>query len=138
MDCAFIDDGYTRKSLVKGAKGLYPDVTFGWRPTNIGQRARYFEGLKKLTDQYQTERYSCECLAKQLVDWDLKDRQGNPRPINGETVFALHPGLFNRLYHIVISMTDAPDEELTDNDWQQASMQAALEGTTLEAYTEKN
>lgn len=139
MDCAFIDDGYTRKSRVKGEPGLYPAVTFSWRPAqNVGERVAMMSSVSKIENAAESERRAARYLARHLLSWDLCDRRGTPRQIDETSVFALHPKLFFRLYSIVVTMYEAPDENLDDAEWDALQDRAALDGVGVMEAARKN
>ena len=138
---AIIDDGYTWRGLIRGEKGMYPDVIIEYRKCTITTRARYNDFISRRSDgerlsQETVERRGAEVLVKQLVSWDVMDN-GHAVPVTTENLLRLHPALWNRLYAIVIGMSTSPDEIL-NQDIGDASYRASTENVTLDEYLEKN
>lgn len=135
-----IDDGYTRHSTLKGRERMYPDLTFRWRPTTILMRAKFAGATKQVgMSAERLERMGAEILAKQLLEWSAVNHQGQPAPINADSVLKLHPDLFNRLYAVVVNMSTPPDVDHDEqSDMSEALVAATGEGLSLDEYLEKN
>jgi hypothetical protein len=110
MTCGFIDDGYTLDGFVKELPGIYSAVRFKYRPLTVEQRVRLFESWSTLPALDQISR-TTGALAKQIVQWDMKDAKGRPIPCNEPRSFRrLSPPLHERLLDIVCGI-NAPDSD---------------------------
>lgn len=105
---AFIPDGYTETGILREVPGLHPRIKFRFRPLLIEQRVEYFAVAEKLQGM-QLRRLVALHLSRQLVDWDLKDPQGNVIPLTPEAILRLKPRVFDRLFEIIAGEA-APDE----------------------------
>src|SRR5271163_3804790 len=77
MTTGFIEDGYTLDGFVKELPGIYGAVRFKYRPLTVEQRVRLFENWATLPALDQISR-TTSALARQIVQWDLKDAKGRP------------------------------------------------------------
>jgi hypothetical protein len=110
MTCGFIEDGYTLDGFVKESPGIYGAVRFKYRPLTVEQRVRLFENWATLPALDQISR-TTSALAKQIVQWDMKDAKGRPIACNEPRSFRrLSPPLHERLLDIVCGI-NSPDSD---------------------------
>jgi hypothetical protein len=115
MTCGFIDDGYTLDGFVKELPGIYGAVRFKYRPLTVEQRVRLFESWSTLPALDQISR-TTSALARQIVQWDMKDAKGRPIPCNEPRSFRrLSPPLHERLLDIVCG-SSPPDADPDKGD----------------------
>ena len=110
MTTGFIEDGYTLDGFVKELPGIYGAVRFKYRPLTVEQRVRLFENWASLPALDQISR-TTGALAKQIVQWDMKDAKGRPIACTEPRSFRrLSPPLHERLLDIVCGI-NAPDSD---------------------------
>lgn len=97
---AFIDDGYNETGFIKESEGLYPAVTFEYRPFTSSEWMRY---LDKADDKVLAKNLDdlVKALKDHLKSWDLRDRNENIVPITTDTLKKLKHVLLKRIFAIV-------------------------------------
>ena len=106
MTCAFIDDGYQEKQLIRGEEGLYPSVWITFRPLTTSEVSEWTQEIdgKKSVD---IKKITARGINDHIVSWDL-DRDPNPKDI-----LKLKPALFDRIFNLLWGYA-AGDEQETD------------------------
>lgn len=105
----YLNDGYSEMGFIAAAPGLYPALTFTFRPM---LPADYAAMLGVLTsDRYvQIRKDMAAAIAKRVSEWDLRDRQGQAVPITTDAILYLKEPLLVRLFNIV-SCRQPSDEQ---------------------------
>ena len=106
MTCAFIDDDYTEKHLIRGEEGLYPSVWITFRPltkAEVSQWSQEIEG-KKASD---VSKITARWVNEHIIDWDLE------RKTNSEDILKMKPALFDRIFSLLWGYA-AGDKQDTD------------------------
>lgn len=106
----FIPDGYTEQAYIAGRPRLHPPLRFSFRPPTATARAQNIDRINKTTDAGRSEQIAAEAVATHLVEWDLRDAEGNVVTINTANILRLRAALNQRLYRVVI-VGDAWDED---------------------------
>lgn len=107
MAVGFIDDGYSESGFIAEEPGLYPAVTFTFRPmlpTEYGQ----FLGRLANDNEEKARHEMARWISTKLVEWDLRDSRGNTVEITPQNVVRIKEPLLVRLWRIV-SCRDASD-----------------------------
>ena len=107
MVAAFIDDGYTETAHIAAAEGIYPAVSFRFRPVTAGAFSEYARNLEA-SNAAETKQVTAELLASKLIDWDVRSDDGSQIAITVENVLKLKHVVYLKVFQIVIG------EEPTD------------------------
>jgi hypothetical protein len=138
----YIHDGYTMSGYITAAPRLYPALRFTFRPVLSQNRAVIFRQIAGAGDPRREESLAAQAIKAQLVDWDLKNHQGQPVAIEVSSILRVQPRLMNRLFRIVMG-DEAGDEDPTLSDERRSAssegeLAAALAGLSPEEADAKN
>jgi len=111
---AFIDDGYTIDFFIRGEEGLYPPVRGKYRPMISTEILRSNDAVRKATDAAAGEVVLAQWMAKRIIEWDIKNRDGEDVPISPETIIKMNPRLSKKLHELVYSVS-APEKDPAKN-----------------------
>lgn len=110
MPAPFIPDGYTREESIPETSA-HPAVFITFRPMLSAERRRLSLQAVRLNARGAegidaAARLVVAALAARLVSWDLTDATGRLLEINSETLAALGPELFERIYEAITTFAD--------------------------------
>lgn len=122
-----IKDGYTLDSYIEGIPRLYPSLRFSHRPIIYADQQAILDALNELRGRAHAK-VACETIAKYVVRWDAKDRNGNPVKLIGEEINAnVEPPLIKRLANIVLRLSPSdPDPQAEKPAGTEASLESIL------------
>lgn len=100
MDLAIIEDGYTMAGYIAAMPGVYPAVSFSFRPALLRERQRFLDAAER--PGADANLAAAELLAAKLQQWDVRDSQGQAVKIAADSLQRLKPRLFDRLFNVVI------------------------------------
>lgn len=128
------DDGYTDKAYIGRIPNLHPAVRITFRPVRPDVRFFINDQLKGKST-VEGEKMIAQQVADNIVDWNIKQANGEKAPINAKFVFSLKAPLFRRLSSIVYFGIDGgdPDPESSSDERQEklkAQVKAISDGTT--------
>lgn len=108
----FIHDGYSLSGFICEVPRLHPALRFKYRAILAQNRAIIFREMDKVleTDPRRAETISAEAMRAQLIEWDLKDKDGKPVEITTSNMLRVQPALGVRLFRILMGR-EAPDED---------------------------
>jgi len=146
---AYIPDGYTTTGFLRGEPGLYPDISFKYRPLQrvAQQRVMYKlgEGLRAAGAIDKLQHVYAELIVEQIIEWDMEMNSRELVPLRPDEVLRIQPQLFERLLEVLmgrspcdIPPTDYPQREILGEADPKAILHAALDGTTVEEQLEGN
>lgn len=110
--CAsLINDGYTRDETIPACE-WHPAVSIKFRPFTYGEKRSVQERISFHVRNAATdvelekgiaagEKISSEAVAKHIVEWDVKDGDGNVVAVTASTILRLEPHLSAKLYNLV-------------------------------------
>lgn len=110
----FEEDGYTEEGYIAEIPRLHPSLRFRFRPMLPAERAqamREMDAAVKSANAKMSEIVSARLMAKRILEWDLKNSQGEVVPISEEIFLKMRPVLSNKLYAITITGLMASDED---------------------------
>lgn len=124
----FISDGFTLDGYVidptakDDQSALFDPFSFVYRVATRMEVVRHDAETEKLSRKIDDpdaavkfERASCEFVARHIVSWEIKDKDGNDVPVNQDSVSRLQPYLFGRIYTIIRN-TAVSDPKPPKND----------------------
>ena len=84
-----------------------------WKPVSYRQlsQASIKAAIPGNKQQINMTTYKQSVIKKTLIGWDLKDRDGNPRPVSPIIIQKLPPQIFYELYDRYIEYIDVDEEE---------------------------
>lgn len=138
-----LDDGYTESAYLArwpaelDKAAVYEAVRIRFRPATHRERVAFFEASKNRTETENDQR-TVALIVRHVQEWDVRNRRGQIAPINTDTVRALKPMLFDRLFNIVLGYDcgdidpEASREKLEELDRDAAA--AAEEGKSVSDY----
>jgi hypothetical protein len=141
MDLAFINDGYIKRGFIKAVPGLYPSVSFEFRPTTAAQAEIIFGQSRRETNDDRVTTFHSNVIKKHLVSWDVKDYKGNLVPIETDKIRSLHPSIFQKVFSIIVGSTateDAAQDTVESRSDADMDYEAILNGMSKEAAEVKN
>ena len=115
----YLFDGYETDAHIVEKPGIYPAVTFRFKPV-LAQNLAVVLKLIGQADPRKGEEIAAELVERQVVSWDLAARlradetDPQPVPIRAEHILRLHPYLSTRIFRIVTG-EDAGDVKPSDN-----------------------
>lgn len=107
MVAAFIDDGYTETAHIAAAEGVYPAISFRFRPVTAGEFSEYAHRLES-SNAAETKQVTAEFVVGKLIDWDVRSGDGSKVAITVENVLKLKHVVYLKLFQIVIG--DEPSD----------------------------
>ena len=121
---------------------MYPSVRFTYRPMLPQDRLVVARHMADSNDPRKEETDAAATIKAQVIDWNVRDREGKTVPLEVSHVLRLQPLLLERLFRIVMG-EEAPDEDPQTSDQErnmasELDYQAALARQTPEEYAEKN
>lgn len=146
---AYIPDGYTTTGFLRGVPGLYPDVSFHYRPLQRLQQQRVMmdlgEGLRGAKAIETLQHVYAELICEQIIDWDIQMNSRELVPLKANEALRLQPQLFERLLEVLmgrvpadIPPTDFPQRDILGEQDPKAILHAALDGESVEETLEGN
>lgn len=114
MLSGMIEDGYEENGYIAEVPRLHPALRFRFRPMTSGERAaamREMERALKSPNPKMSEIISARMMASRVLEWDLKNGEGETVPINEEMMLKVKPALSNKLYAITITAVIGSDED---------------------------
>ena len=104
------NDYYTEPFFMKGEPGLYADIRGRFRRMAPQTRGQLFTALEQLPDEGARYVHQARHMVegKFLVEWDVRDRKGEPVPLTSENFARLTPRAYFRLIAILLG-NEAPD-----------------------------
>jgi len=144
----FIDDGYTKEAYVTKRHNMWPDVRISYRPLLPMQSIQFSKLLGRLagssrdSEDTREQTVQAEMLARQLVEWDVRNRKGDAVPIKPANILRLEPLLMMRMVGIVMGEEGGDVDphrtpEETVNDYE-GELNAMLTRTPLVDLEVKN
>ena len=110
MVSGIILDGYTVDfQIPEDPEGYYPEVKLQFRPLSQIERVEVKQQLEKAGDPVKAERYAASVMAKQVLDWDLKDHTGKEVKRTTENFERLEPHLSGKIFNLVMCLEPAID-----------------------------
>lgn len=132
------EDGYTEDGYIAEQPRLHPALRFRYRPllsTERAQAMRDMERALKSPNAKQSEIVSARLMAERILEWDLRNGQGEVVPVTEEFLLKVKPVLSNRLYAIVILGASPSDEDPEAGEKKKPELP---EGVTQEEADLKN
>lgn len=102
--CNLIEDGYTERHTIPADPPWHSSLTITFRPMVAVERSSLVFGVNRHVeagDVKKAERFADEKLAERLIEWDLKDRNGNPALVNADSIGRLEPHLSAKVFNVV-------------------------------------
>lgn len=104
----FIPDGYTFKGKIDGRAGLWPDVTFKYRPA-LPHAANEYLAAARRTGEDATEA-DVALLVKHVLSWDAVAADNSAVPLNAAALRKVFPPILTVLVNHVLGYT-GPQQE---------------------------
>jgi hypothetical protein len=92
-----IDDGYDYQGYIAERPGIHPALRFRYRPALPEER----EEVTRHTGRSFILEVT-DLLGGKLTAWEIRDRQGKPRPVSGDTLRRVQPELLQAIIGIVL------------------------------------
>ena len=100
---------YSESGYITGVPRLHEALRFKFRPLTPAERSKIVGDLDRLPMDKRDLKIAAE-MKKHLTEWDLKDAKDSPVSISVAVLLQLKPGLFYRLWAILLG-TEAPDAD---------------------------
>ena len=133
MRSDYINDGYTEEGFIAAVNTplrLHGELRFTYRPFTVEDRSQLTYGLRNVAPHLHNRKYAIEA-AKKLVAWSLRDASDKPVEIKPETVYLIHPALFDRLIDILLGYKGSDIDPL----WAESKKDEAVEDQFASALT---
>lgn len=114
-ECAFIEDGYTNRGYIARRPQLHPAIVFEFRPMVQAQCARAKYMLEHARTPEEGEAQAAIAIAKQLVTWDVRKRNGDHVEITTDNVLRIHPAAFYDMWCQVLGVRGPDAMPKADN-----------------------
>ena len=114
MLSGMIEDGYEEVGYIAEQPRLHPALRFRFRPMTSGERTaamREMERALKSPNPKMSEIVSARMMAERIIEWDLKNGDGEIVPITEAVMLKVKPALSNKLYSITITAVVGSDED---------------------------
>lgn len=134
-ECAFIDDGYTVTGYIARRPGLHPAITFEFRAMTQPECARAKHHLNNARTPEEGEGHAAGVIAKRLVSWDIKKRDGKMVDITQENVIRVQPMAFYDMWCQVLGVRGPDAMPRAENA---ADLHTTLAGERQEDVDTKN
>ena len=100
-------DVYSEAGFITGVPRLYESLRFRFRPFMPSERSKVVSDLDRLPMDKRDLLIAKE-MKRHLTEWNLTDAKDSPVALDAATLLKLKPGLFYRLWSVVLG-TEAPD-----------------------------
>lgn len=117
----WVQDGYIKAhEPMEGREVLYSELFFRYRPTPPMESRQHTAKIGRLIampndDQTMASEWAAiDFLTTKITEWSLVNRGGHPVAVSRESLSALNPSLFRRLYNIVLGFDTSdhrPDKQ---------------------------
>lgn len=112
MGTGIILDGYSIDFQIEADKdGYYPAVNLRFRPLSQIERVEVKQQIEKSGDPVKAEKYAASVMAKQVLEWDLKDHTGADVERKAENFERLEPHLSGKIFNLVMGLEPAVSRE---------------------------
>lgn len=128
-----LNDGYTRPGYIRAFPGFHPAVRLDYRRASLEEQMLWTSKYDVGEPADRIE-FATEFIARKLVKWDLKDKNGRLVPLNADSLKdqdLTDPTLFARLAAIVLGW-QLPDK-LPDAKKDDVAEQEAIKAEAKEA-----
>ncbi len=111
---AYIKDGYTEKSFIKGIEGMYEDVHFEYR-TMLSEKIRGVTHSWGLISAAEQTRRIHAVIIKQVISWDL-EHDGKILPVEQKVLSRLKHNLQDRIFNIIAQFEVGDTEKIEETE----------------------
>lgn len=116
LHATLLRDGHTESGCIRPVPGLHAGLRFVYRPMLVEQVGALSVQIEKRPEA--AEQIAAAAIAKQLISWELTDKDGQPLPIKPENLLRLRAPIAYRLRSIVqgLAASDLDETQLPSDD----------------------